>query len=108
VALAATLSGAEFSGYVSDAACGWNNARDDPHAKECARQCVRQGWAPVLVPDGKYDAVRIANKDKAAAFVGEHVTIQGRLDGGTLTIASIRASAPPPTAKKPDSKDSKR
>ncbi len=95
------MSAAEFSGFISDAACGWNNARNDPHAKECARVCVKQGWAPVLVADGKFDAYKIANTDKAMPFVGEYVRIAGKLEGTTLTIASIRlASPPPPPAKK--------
>ena len=40
---------AEMKGYISDAACGWNNARPGNPAKECAQKCVKGGWDPVFV-----------------------------------------------------------
>ena len=43
------VSAAEMKGYISDAACGWNNARNAKDAKECAQKCVKAGWDPVFV-----------------------------------------------------------
>lgn len=100
LSLPAALAAAEFQGWISDAACGWNNARTAPEAKECAVKCVRQGWAPVFVQDGRMDAFKLADKAPAMKFVGDHVAVSGELKGDVLTIRSIRPTAPPPPAQK--------
>jgi hypothetical protein len=99
----ATLLIAEYHGYISDEACGWNNAREGKEAKECARVCVKGGWAPVFVRDGGMVVFRIpvkADRDKVLPFVGDHVTITGTLKGESLTVEKIRLSAPPKTKAK--------
>ena len=80
----------EFTGYISDAACGWNNARSSPEAKECARKCVNVGWDPVFVRDGEMNTFKISDKRAVLAFVGEHVAIEGQLKGDTVTVRKIR------------------
>ena len=90
VLVSASSFGAEMTGYISDAACGWNNARPGAEARECARRCVKGGWDPVLIVDGKTESLKIAQKDKALPFVGEHVAIQGKVTGGAVSIVSIR------------------
>lgn len=99
VLLAGSVHAADFAGYISDAACGRNNARNDPHAKKCAQMCVKEGWDPVLVADGRADIVVIANKAKAAPFAGEYVKVSGDLAGDKLTIRTIRM-APAPAGKR--------
>jgi hypothetical protein len=89
----------EYRGYISDAACGWNNAREGKEAKECAEMCVKAGWPPVFVPDGGMDVWKIPSKEdqaKVRAFVGDHVTITGVTKGGELRVVSVKKSAPPP------------
>lgn len=98
---AMAVSGAEFQGWISDAACGWNNARPGPEAKECAVKCIRQGWAPVFVQDGKMDAYKLSDKAPAMKFAGEHVAVSGDLKGDVLTIRAIRPSPPPRSGAKP-------
>ncbi len=80
----------QWTGYISDAACGWNNARNSKEAKECARVCVKGGWDPVLVPDGSMNTVKFANKAKALPFVGEKVHIRGSMKKDLLTIEAIK------------------
>lgn len=99
-ACALAVCGAEFQGWISDAACGWNNARATPEAKDCAVKCVRQGWAPVFVQDGRMDAFKLADKAPAMKFVGDHVAVSGTLKGDLLTIQSIRPSPAPKPASK--------
>jgi hypothetical protein len=77
-------------GYISDAACGWNNARESKEAKECAQKCVRAGWDPVFVPDGSMNTYKVRDKTKVASFVGEHVVVSGKLDGDTLTSSTLK------------------
>ncbi len=103
IALAVVLlAAAEIQGYISDAACGWNNARPGKEAQECARKCVDAGWPPVLVLDGGMSIFKIENKaerESVLPFVGEHVTITGEISGETLRVKAIRKSpAPKPKA----------
>lgn len=89
----APVSGAELLGYISDEACGWNNARPGKEAKECARVCVKGGWPPVFVQDGGMKAYKIpeqAGRDKVMAFVGDHVAITGEIKGETVTVRAVR------------------
>lgn len=101
--LLAAFVAAEIQGYISDEACGWNNARPGKEAKECARKCVDAGWPPVLVRDGGVDLFKIERKDERALvrpFVGEHVTITGEITGLTVRVKAIRKS-PAPVQRKP-------
>jgi hypothetical protein len=99
----AALLAAELHGYISDAACGWNNAREGKEAKECAQVCVKGGWPAVFVRDGGMAVFKIpvpAEYDKVLPFVGEHVTITGTIEGDTMRVQSVRRSPPPkPPAK---------
>lgn len=98
------LLAAEMAGYISDAPCGWNNARPGKEAKECALKCVRAGWDPVFVRDGQMGHVSIGNKKAVMPFVGDHVTITGEWKGDVLTVQKIRLSPPPPPAPPAPSK----
>jgi hypothetical protein len=89
------ISAAELSGYISDAACGWNNARSAKEAKECAQKCVKAGWDPVFVPDGKRDVYKFRDKSKVLPFVGDHVAISGKLQGDHLAVSVIRRTPAP-------------
>lgn len=88
---AAAVPAAEWVGFISDEACGWNNARNTKEAKQCARVCVKSGgWDPVLVPDGTMKTYKFTNKAKALPFVGEKVKITGTLAKEIVTIQTIR------------------
>jgi hypothetical protein len=95
--LAGAVAGAGFAGqmtgYISDAACGWNNARPGKEAKECAVKCVRAGWDPVFVPDGQAETFKVSDKAKVLPYVGEHVVLVGELKGGLVAVKSVRRSS---------------
>lgn len=85
--LAASGFAAQFKGFVEDTMCSTNAAMKDN--AECAKKCIKGGSPAVLVtPDGKI--YKIANQDKIVAHAGEHVTVNGKLDGDTLTVASVK------------------
>ena len=86
-----TVCAAEMKGYISDAACGWNNARSTKEARECARKCVKAGWDPVFVRDGDMNAYKVRDKAKVLPFVGERVAVSGRIEGDTVLITKIRS-----------------
>jgi hypothetical protein len=70
-----------WTGYVT---AGGKGGAD--HAA-CAKKCLGGGDSAVLVVDGK--VVKIANQDKIKGHEGHHVTVTGKLDGDTLTIATL-------------------
>lgn len=76
-----------WTGYVTDSKCAASGKTGPDHAG-CAASCIKRGDSAVLVTtDGKI--VKIANQDKVAGHAGHHVTLTGKLDGDTLTIASL-------------------
>lgn len=87
---ASAVSAGEMKGYISDAACGWNNARPAKEAKECALKCVKAGWDPVFVRDGDYAAYKVHDKYKVMSFIGDRVSILGTIENGVVTIRRIR------------------
>jgi hypothetical protein len=76
-----------WTGYVTDSKCAAGGKSGPDHAA-CAKKCIGGGDAAVLVVDGK--VVKIANQDKIKGHEGHNVTVTGKLDGDTLTIASLK------------------
>ncbi len=87
---AATLSLADNSmtGYISDSHCGAKGAKEG-HA-ECVTKCVKEHGAKyVFVDDKDHKVYNIADQSKVADHAGHHVTVQGKVEGDTLTVDSI-------------------
>jgi hypothetical protein len=85
---------AQMTGYISDSACGWNNARPGKEAKECAQKCVKLGgWPPVFVKDGQMEVLKISDKNIVMPYVGEHVRIVGTVKGDTLIVKTVRRTS---------------
>jgi hypothetical protein len=76
-----------WTGYVTDAGCAAKGKGTDASHAACAKKCLGGGDSAVLVVDGK--VVKIANQDKVKGHEGHHVTVTGKLDGDTLTIAKL-------------------
>jgi hypothetical protein len=91
--LTLSAAAANLTGYISDEACGYINAKNTKEAAECARECVRGGSAPVFILDGDKASYKIADKSKVMALVGERVAITGTLHKDTVTIAQIKKIA---------------
>jgi (2Fe-2S) ferredoxin len=54
----------------------------------CIEKCIKGGSPAVLVePDGK--VYKIANQDKIVDRAGKNVTVDGKLSGDTITVASV-------------------
>ena len=84
-ALAAT-----YTGWVADAMCSKDPAKVSTadHAA-CAKKCIKGGEPTVLVVGDK--VYKVANADKLAPFIGDKVSVNGKLAGDTLTVASASA-----------------
>ena len=90
---AALLPGAmladEITGYVSDAHCkAAHNAPSEANTK-CINACLKKGSDPVLVSNGKVMQFDADSKEKAKAYAGENVKIDGSMDGDMVKINSI-------------------
>ncbi len=88
-ALALSAFGATYKGYIADANCAKKGkaAASTNHA-QCAAKCIGSGAAAVLVTeDGT--VYKIADQDKVKEHAGHVVTINGKLNGDTLTVDSV-------------------
>jgi hypothetical protein len=80
----------QMTGYVSDAHCGAKHSSVSAANTKCVKDmCINGGADPVLVSDGKVTKFDDASKEKAKAFAGKNVTIDGTVEGDTLKISSI-------------------
>ncbi len=93
LSLASTAALAEtYTGWVSDAMCAKDPAKVSTAAHaSCAKKCIKDGEATVLVVGDK--VYKVANADKLAPFIGDKVSVDGKLSGDTLTVASASAVA---------------
>lgn len=98
-----TAVAADFTGYVSDTKCAASNAKAGaasewvkPAAFEaCAKQCVKEGSAPVFVTaDNKIVKIGPDAMAKVMPMLGHKVTLTGKVEGDTLVkvdaISSVK------------------
>jgi hypothetical protein len=90
---AALLPGAiladEITGYVSDAHCGAAHNSPSEANTKCINACLKKGTDPVLVSNGKVMKFDADAKEKAKAYAGENVKIDGTMDGDIVKVNSI-------------------
>lgn len=85
--LAAGLMAETFTGVVMDQKCSGVAAMKADSA--CIEKCIKGGSPAVLVaPDGK--VYKIANQDKIVSSAGKTVSVDGKLDKDTITVASVK------------------
>ena len=81
---------ASWTGYISDSGCGAKHADGSEKAMNCVKGCVKgKGAAPVFVVDGKVLKIDDASKAKVMDHLGHKVTINGKLDGETVSVDSV-------------------
>ena len=91
IALTAAFSlsalAADVTGYIIDQACA-----DKPAMRgnvQCAQTCIKKGSPAVLVTDeGK--VYKFADQAKVVDHAGQKVTVSGKVDGDTITVASVK------------------
>jgi len=78
---------ADVTGYVIDQSCA-----DKPAMRgnvQCAQSCIKRGSPAVLVTEeGK--VYKFADQSKVVNEAGKKVTVSGKIDGDTITVASIK------------------
>jgi hypothetical protein len=75
-------------GFVSDARCGAMHNSPSVDATRCMQKCRREGSPPVIMSSGKVYQVKGDAAD-VAEYIGQYVTVQGVVDGDTITVLSI-------------------
>jgi hypothetical protein len=96
----ASAANRTMTGMISDSACGASHAKMiDAHKdakmteRECTLACVKGGGKFVFVSDGK--VYNVANQNFAALteHAGETVSLTGDVNGDTVTVSKVAASA---------------
>ena len=82
----------EMTGYISDSHCGAAHSSPSAANTKCIEGCMKKGSDPVLVSNGKVMKLDDSSKEKAKAFVGQSVKIDGSMAGDVVTINSISKS----------------
>jgi hypothetical protein len=81
-----------MTGFVGDAQC--KHTGDTAKDVACTKACIqKKGIDPVFVSEGKVLKFDAASMDKAKAMAGEKVTIDGTVNGDTLTVNSIKKAS---------------
>ena len=89
MALGALASGEEVTGYVSEAHCGAKHSSVSEANSKCIAGCLKGGADPVLVKDGKVLTFDADSKEKAKAFAGQSVKVNGSVEGNVIKADSI-------------------
>jgi hypothetical protein len=95
---AASAFAANWTGQISDSACGMSHAKmmaADKSLKtdrDCTLACIKAGSKYVFVSDGK--VYNISNQKVAGLQqrAGENVQVTGTMKGDTITVSKISAT----------------
>ena len=88
---AASMFAAEWTGTIADSKCAAKHADASEKSMKCAQACVKGGADAVFITGDK--VVKIANQDAVKEHVGHKVTINGKMDGDTLTVDSVKMAS---------------
>ena len=82
---------ASLTGSISDANCGAKHTAGTAADKSCVEGCIKKGADAVFIHDGQVLKIAADSKDKVTPFLGDKVKVNGKIDGDTVTIKSIKA-----------------
>ena len=85
----ALASGASMIGFISDSSCGASNGKGDKEARDCAKECIKNGSDPVFVSEKDGKVYKLTGKD-VKAHLDYKVKVTGDVKGDTLTVSEIR------------------
>jgi hypothetical protein len=105
---------AHMTGYVSDEQCAVSSSKAtkatdwiNPKAFEsCAQKCAKNGSPVVFVTeDNKVLKIDPASAKKAGALLGHRVSVDGKVENGTLKINKIAGIEMQPQTKTNDQEE---
>jgi hypothetical protein len=78
-----------FKGVVSDAMCASDVSKaSKPDHAACAKKCIGMGSPAVLIVGTT--VYKVSNPEKLSAYGGKTVLVDGKLEGGVITVASVK------------------
>ena len=80
--------GESMTGFVADSTCAAKGKGGEEAHAGCAEKCIKGGAAPVLVVGDK--VYKVTNPDKLTASAGKKVTVDAKVDGDSITVASVQ------------------
>lgn len=80
-----------WTGWIADDQCKAKGASADH--KACAQRCLARGAKAILVTADE-KVFLLDNQDLAKQHVGHEVKVTGQLDGDSIKVESIEATAP--------------
>jgi hypothetical protein len=96
ISLGALLAASGFaetlSGVVGDSMCGAKHEADAASDVACIKKCVKGGASPVIISEGKVYQISADSKAKVMPLLGDKVTVNGKVEGDTIDIASVKAA----------------
>src|ERR1700733_10465452 len=90
-ALAADMSAAKVSGYISDSMCGAKHNGSAPDAA-CVKKCIGGGAKPVFVDDASKRVYTIDDPDSVKGHEGHHVHVVAKPDDSAKRIHISKVS----------------
>jgi len=81
-----------LTGTISDASCGAKHEGAAAADAACVQRCLKRGNPAVLVTGGKVYQIAADSREKVVPLAGQKVTINGKLDGDTVTVNTIEAA----------------
>lgn len=95
----AVLAGpGEWTGYITDTHCGKNGASKS-HDAACVEKCMKGGSKPQIWSEADQKGYNLDSFEKVKALMGGKVTVKGKLDTATNTIAVESATKAEEKAK---------
>jgi hypothetical protein len=79
--------GESMTGFVADSTCAAKGKGGAEAHADCAAKCIKGGAAPVLVVGDK--VYKVSNPDKLTAHAGHKVTVEGKVDGDSVTVDKV-------------------
>jgi hypothetical protein len=89
--MAADMSAAKVSGYISDSKCGAMHNSAAPN-EACVKKCIDAGAKPVFVDDAKKEVYTIDDPAAVKGHDGHHVSVIGKVDESAKTIHISKVS----------------
>ncbi len=79
-----------WSGTISDSMCGAKHTAASAADAACVKKCVKGGASAVLVSDGKVYQIAMNSQSKVTPYLGEKVSVMGKLSGDTIDVTSAK------------------
>jgi hypothetical protein len=81
-----TLAAADMTGLVTCSKCRHTEVKD----MTCATSCLRSGLPALFYEQATQKFYKVSNQDSVKPHYGTRVVVTGKVDGDSLTVATIK------------------